>query len=306
MKKIVVTGGAGFIGSHIVDRLVDDGYDVTVFDNESSNRETFHWNPSPHTTKIPMDITARFLPNSYLTQDVDVIFHLAAETQIQPSIEDPVKTCDVNYMGTLNILECARKNNIKRVILSSTSAVYGRNYPPHDERLPVDCMNPYSVTKFGAEQLCKMYYELYGIETVIFRYFNVYGDRMPTKGSYAPVISIFLNQKENGNPLTVIGDGTQKRDFVHVSDVVEANILAMETTNPRCFANPMNVGTGKSYSVMEVANMVGGDIEYLPERVGEIKESVCDNTKIKSLLNWKPKQDLELWIKKYECTKTKS
>jgi len=296
MKRIIVTGGAGFIGSHIVDRLIDDGHDVSVFDNESANRENFHWNSSPHATKMQMDITARFLPNSPLMKDADVIFHLAAETQIQPSIEDPLKTCDVNYMGTLNILECARKNNIRRVILSSTSAVYGRNCPPHDEKLSVDCMNPYSASKFGAEQLCKMYYELYGIETVIFRYFNVYGDRMPTKGSYAPVISIFLNQKENGKPLTVIGDGMQKRDFVHVSDVVEANILAMETTNPICLANPMNVGTGKSYTVMEVANMVGGNIEYIPERVGEIKESLCENKKIKSLLNWNSKQDLESWI----------
>jgi UDP-glucose 4-epimerase len=301
MKRVIVTGGAGFIGSHIVDRLVNDGHDVQVIDNESANREKFHWNSSA--TNHQMDVTATWLPSTPCVKNADAIFHLAAETQIQPSIEDPRKTCNTNYMGTLNILEVARKNNIKRVIFSSTSAIYGRNDPPHTESLQSDCMNPYAHAKHGSEQLCKLYYNLYGIETIIFRYFNVYGDRMPTKGSYAPVIGIFLKQHLNNKPLTIVADGSQKRDFVHVSDVVEANILAMETTNDKCFANIMNVGTGKSFTVMEVAKIIGADkLEYLPEREGEIQESVCDNTKIKTLLEWAPKQKLESWI---ESTKEK-
>lgn len=294
--KVIVTGGAGFIGSHIVDRLIDDGCEVSVFDDQSADKETFYWNESPHAKKIRMSITADFLPVSPLTKDIDVLFHLAAETQIQPSIKDPVKTCNTNYMGTLNILECARKHNIKRVVLSSTSAIYGKHDPPHDEELCEDCLNPYSVTKYGAEQLCKMYHDLYGIETVILRYFNVYGDRMPTKGSYAPVIGIFLNQKSKGEPLTVVGDGTQRRDFVHVSDVVEANMLAMKTTNPESFGTPINIGTGKSYAIKDIANMIGGDIEYINERVGEIQESCANISKAKRLLNWQPKVNMESWL----------
>jgi UDP-glucose 4-epimerase len=295
-RKVIVTGGAGFIGSHIVDRLINDGHDVIVFDNESADRDIFHWRDEANNRK--RDI--QHLDGS-VCDGVDCIFHLAAQTQIQPSIENPKQTCITNYMGTLHVLEAARKHNIKRVVMSSTSAVYGDHIPPHHEEMEVECLNPYAVTKYGAEHLCKLYYHLYGIETIIFRYFNVYGDRMPTKGSYAPVIGIFLKQHANGEPLTIVGDGTQIRDFVHVSDVVEANILAMETTNKRCFGNVMNVGTGNGVTVMEIAKLVGeNEIKYIPERIGEIKESVCDNKKINALLSWAPKQKLSSWINNNE------
>ena len=280
--KVMVTGGAGFIGSHIVDRLIDDAHHVVVFDDESANKEEFYWTSSPHADKIQMDICAKFLPVSPLTDDIDVLFHLAAETQIQPSIEDPIKTCETNYMGTLNMLECARQKGIKRVVLSSTSAVYGKHEAPHDEELCEDCMNPYAVTKYGAEQLCKMYYNLYG---------NHYHSNL-----LAPVVGIFLDQKKNGKPLTVVGDGTQRRDFIHVSDVVEANILAMKTTNRECFGNPMNIGTGKSYAINDVAEMIGGNIEYISERVGEVEESCADISKAKRLLGWQPQINLESWL----------
>jgi len=176
--------------------------------------------------------------------------------------------------------------------------------------MPADCLNPYSVTKVAGEELCKMYYRLYGLRTVIFRYFNVYGERQPVKGQYAPVIGIFLRQKNNKQPMTIVGDGSQKRDFVHVSDVVEANIKASMLPDKPFYiengiANTMwdygmviNVGTGISYSVKEISEMIGGESIHLPPRIGEARITLADNTLAKLVLNWHPKVMLEDWINK--------
>ena len=221
--KSLVTGGAGFIGSHIVDKLIELGHEVVVIDNESAqSNEEFYWNNKAQNYKYDIRDYEKTRP---LYDDVDYVFHLAAESRIQPAIENPINAVSLNCVGTCTVLQCSREADVKRVIYSSTSSGYGFNEPPNHENQPDDCLNPYSVSKVAGEKLCKMYTELFGLKTIIFRYFNVYGERSPIRGQYAPVIGIFLRQKRDGESLTIVGDGEQRRDFTHVSDVVQANIL---------------------------------------------------------------------------------
>ena len=223
--KSLVTGGAGFIGSNLVDALIELGHEVVVIDNESAeSNEEFYWNPKAQNYKYDI----RDYENTRSLYDgVDYVFHIAAESRIQPAILNPIEAVSVNCVGTVTVLQCAREAEVKKVIYSSTSSGYGFNQPPNHENQPDDCLNPYSVSKVAGEKLCKMYTNLFGLKTVIFRYFNVYGERQPLRGQYAPVIGIFLRQRNDGEPLTIVGDGEQRRDFTHVSDVVQANILAV-------------------------------------------------------------------------------
>lgn len=302
--KVLVTGGAGFIGSHIVDHLISENYEVIVIDNESSDSSIFYWNNKSNNYKLDIldyDSTRK------LYEGVDVVFHLAAESRIQPCIENPLKALLVNVSGTSTVLQCAREAGVKRVIYSSTSAAYGLsdNYPSVETMKP-DCLNPYSISKVAGEELCKMYSKLYNLETVIFRYFNVYGERQPTKGQYALVLGIFLRQYRSGEPLTIVGDGEQRRDFIHVSDVVKANILAA-TTHKLDFGGIYNVGSGKNYSVNEISSMISNKTINLEPRSGEVKITLANIEKIKSQLNWLPTIQLETWINKvkdldYETT----
>ena len=298
MSKCIVTGGCGFIGSHIVDSLVDAGDDVLVIDNESAecNEEFFKNDGATYHLEDIED----FSKISPLFEGVDYVFHLAAESRIQPTLERPQKACSTNFVGTCNILQAAKQFKIKRVVYSSTSSCYGMKHtPPLTEEMERDCLNPYSVSKVAAEDLCKMYYTLWGLETVVLRYFNVYGERQPLKGQYAPVIGIFQRQKENGESLTVVGDGTQRRDFTHVSDVVQANILAAFV--PHNEKDPVageifNVGTGSNHSIVEIANLVGSEITYIPPRPGEAQTTLANINKIKTKLGYEPKVMLEKWI----------
>ncbi|MAH45243.1 hypothetical protein CMI37_05405 [Candidatus Pacearchaeota archaeon] len=300
MNNVLVTGGAGFIGSHIVDELIDRGKNVTVIDNESSAaNDQYYYNDNA--TYFKYDIAdynkIGYLFRNYPPINIDTIFHLAARSRIPYSIEQPIETCQINYMGTLNILEMARHYGVKRVIFSSTSSAYGlKNEAPQREDMEVDCLNPYSASKVAGENLCKMYYSLYGLETVIFRYFNVYGERHPLKGSYAPVVGIFDRQSSNGEAMTIVGDGLQTRDFTYVKDVVQANMLAAESTNENVVGEILNVGTGKNYSVLDIANMIGGEYIFTEPRKGEARETLADVNKIKKLLGYKPKTDLKDWI----------
>jgi UDP-glucose 4-epimerase len=184
---------------------------------------------------------------------------------------------------------------------SSTSAAYGVAHPiPLKEDMANDCLNAYSVTKVSGEELCKMFYRLYGLETVAFRYFNVYGDRQPTSGQYAPVVGLFQKQFDEGLPFTVIGDGLQSRDFTHVSDVVEANMKAAFTEDKRAFAEVFNVGAGKNHTVMDLIKMIGGEDAFhiaMPERPGEARHSKADTSKAKEILKWEAKVSLEDWLK---------
>jgi len=308
--KCLVTGGAGFIGSNLVDRLILDGHEVTVIDNESSDaHDQFYWNEKANNYKYNIcdyvmcsDVFKRHKP--------DVVFHIAAEARIQPCIEDPLKAVESNVVGTTTILELSRRYKVKRFVYSSTSSAYGlKNVPPLVETMPNDCLNPYSVSKTAGEEMCKMYSNLFDLQTVIFRYFNVYGERQPLKGQYAPVIGIFQRQKRAGEPLTIVGDGEQRRDFTHVSDVVEANILAAtkefdewqingtEHTIYK-YGQVYNVGTGINHSINEIAEMVGGDKINIPARLGESRITLANILKTKKHLNWEPKIKLTDWIKK--------
>jgi UDP-glucose 4-epimerase len=201
-------------------------------------------------------------------------------------------------MGTLNVLECARNYRVKRVMYSSTSSAYGlKNSAPQREDMEVDCLNPYSASKVAGENLCKMYNSLYGLETVIFRYFNVYGERHPLKGSYAPVVGIFDRQSSNGEPMTIVGDGLQTRDFTYVKDVVEANMLAATSANKDITGEIFNVGSGTNHSVLDIARLIGGEYVFVPPREGEARETLANINKIKNLLGFKPKTNLESWLK---------
>lgn len=293
--KSLVTGGAGFIGSNLVDLLLENGHEVIVIDNESSDaHENFYWNNQ--TTQSKADITD-FAAIRPLFDGVDYVFHLAAESRIQPAILNPTYATEVNVVGTCNILQAAREAGVKRVVYSSTSAAYGlTNTPPLTETMPRDCLNAYSITKCAGEDLVSMYYELYGLETVNLRYFNVYGPRQPLKGQYAPVIGLFLRQKNAGEPMTIVGDGEQRRDFTYVGDVATANYLAATCENSECLGQLFNIGTGTNYSVLELAQMIGGDYIHIDARPAEARISLANNNKAKNILGWKPTAILSEWL----------
>ena len=293
--KCIVTGGAGFIGSHIVDRLIEGDNEVISLDNESaSSNEEFYWNQKAHKAVLDICDYDKIEP---LFKDVDCVFHLAAEARIQPAIKNPQRAVLTNVLGTCNVLQASRENGVGRVLYSSTSSAYGlSNTPPLSEDMPNDCLNPYSVTKVSGEGLCNMYNKLYGLKTVIFRYFNVYGERQPIKGQYAPVVGIFLRQFAAREPLTIVGDGLQRRDFTYVQDVVEANILASETDSDDIFGQTVNIGVGRNHSVLDIAKMIGYNFKHLPERLGEARITLANIGKARELLGWKPETQIEDWI----------
>jgi len=295
--RALVTGGAGFIGGHIVDRLLEDGHEVVVIDNESADSNgNFHWRPEAENYRYDICDYAAIAP---LFVGVDWVFHLAAEARIQPSILNPTKAAHTNMTGTCNVLQASRKAGVKKVVYSSTSAAYGlSNTPPLREDMPRDCLNPYSVTKCAGEDLCYMYNNLFSLPVIVFRYFNIYGERQPTKGQYAPVLGLFQRQKDNNEPMTIVGDGTQRRDFTYVKDVVEANMLAAQTTNSETFGQLFNIGTGKNYNILEIVEMMGGTRRFIAPRTAESKVSLADNSKARRLLNWIPQTSLEKWIKR--------
>ena len=294
MTLSLVTGGAGFIGSHIVEQLIGLGHEVVVVDNEYSDNEKFHWRDDTYNVNI--DITDKALKNAFT--NVDYVFHLAAEARIGPAIENPVNAVNINTIGTCNVLQCARDAGVKKVMYSSTSSGYGLNPSPNDETQPDDCLNPYSVSKVAGEKICKMYTDLYGLKTVIFRYFNVFGERAPKKGQYAPVIGIFLRQRAAGEKLTIVGDGEQRRDFVYVKDVANANIMAaLSNADDEAYGQVYNVGSGKNFSVNDIASFISDDTMNIPPRVGEARDSLANINKIYKTFAWKPQVDVESWIK---------
>lgn len=293
--KSLVTGGAGFIGSNLVDVLLGIGHIVVCVDNESSDaHDKPYWNENA--INIRGDIRDYNLMSSAM-KGVDYVFHLAAEARIQPTIENPINAVSVNDLGTATALQCARENKVKKFMFSSTSAVYGKNDCPNVETQVPDPLNPYSVTKLNGENLCKMYTELFDLPTVIFRYFNVYGPRQPIRGQYAPVLGIFKRQRDDGEPLTIVGDGNQKRDFIHVEDVARANVIAaLSDPIDDVHGKVYNIGTGKNYSVNEIADMFNHEKTYIAPRSGETRISLANNQRMRTTFGWSPVHDLEKWI----------
>ena len=295
MTISIVTGGAGFIGSHIVEELKRLDHMVVVIDNEYSDNDNFHWRKD--TLNVDIDITDyKGLKNAFT--GADYVFHLAAEARIGPAIENPVNALNINTIGTCNVLQCAREVGAKKVLYSSTSSGYGLNEAPNIETQPDDCLNPYSVSKIAGEKLCKMYTDLYGLKTIVFRYFNVFGERAPRKGQYAPVTGIFLRQKAAGEPLTIVGDGEQRRDYIYVKDVANANVMAaISNPDDEAYGEVYNVGSGKNYSVNEIASFISDDTINIPPRIGEARNSLANIDKIRKTFAWKPEMNVEEWIK---------
>ena len=292
----LVTGGAGFIGSNLVDYLIEQGHEVICVDNESAEcNDKFYWNDKA--CNIIGDITDyNFIKNCF--KEVDYVFHLAAESRLQPAIKNPIEAVYKNCVGTTTILQCAREAGVKRFVYSSTSSGYGFNPSPNVETQPDDCLNPYSASKVAAEKFCKMYSDLYGLETVVLRYFNVFGERSPRRGQYAPVIGIFDRQRLSGEALTIVGDGTQRRDFIYVGDVAKANLIAAEATlDKKYFGQVFNIGSGINYSVQEIADAISDNQTYIPKREGEMETTWSNIEKASEILGWKPEVDVLEWIK---------
>jgi len=293
--KALVTGGAGFIGSNLVDKLIIMNWEVVVIDNESAEcNEKFYWNTKADNHKLDI-CDYEFTRNLY--NNVDYVFHLAAESRLQPAIKNPINAVTKNAVGTCTVLQCAREAGVKKVIYSSTSSAYGLNKFPNYETDPNDCLNPYSVSKVSGEELCKLYTSLYGLKTIIFRYFNVYGERSPTTGQYAPVIGIFLRQKNSGEPLTIVGDGEQRRDFVHVQDVANANLMvALANLDDECYGQVYNIGSGENISILEIAQMISKDYIHIPPRDGEARTTLACIDKARNTFGWEPKLKVKMWI----------
>lgn len=293
--KTLVTGGAGFIGSHIVDRLITDGHEVVVLDNLVTGKRE---NLNPKAEFVDCDIAEyeTILPHF---AGVEVVFHTAALARITPSVQNPLLSNTYNITGTLDVLWAAKNSGVKKVIYSSTSSIYGDQPPEHyplKEIYEPQPGSPYTLQKFVGEMYCRLFYKLYGLESVIFRYFNVYGPRQITEGAYATVIGVFLKQRQEGKPMTVVADaGERRRDYTHVSDIVEANLLAWQKNIPP--AELFNIGYGQDYSVNEVAALIGGPTVKIEPRPWEYQRTLADNTKARQILGWIPKVSLQEGIK---------
>lgn len=289
--KSLVTGGCGFIGSNLVNRLVDLGHEVLVIDRVHPGT------PNPKATYYLQDLSESYSKYVHLFESVDNVFHLASEVSIPYCVEKPNESMSNNVLSTMNVLECSRIHKIDKFMFSSTSAVYGNTMiNPNYETNPVQCLNTYSISKYTGEQLCSMYYKLYGLKTVIFRYFNVYGEGQHKTGQYAPVMSIFKRQRDNKEPLSVVDPGYQTRDFIHVSDVVYANILASQK-NLDNYGEVFNIGTGQGTEIQEIANLISDYQIRISERIGEVLHSTANIDKAKNVLGWKWNINVIDWIK---------
>jgi UDP-glucose 4-epimerase len=294
--KSVVTGGAGFIGSHIVDLLIERGHDVMCLDNfESGNiRNTAHHQMNSRFTLLNADIRDKQAINNAFV-GADYVFHLAGIADLVPSIEDPGKYVGTNVTGTLNVLESARAAKVRKIVYAASSSSYGIPLIyPTPEQAPIDPKHPYALTKRMGEELVLHWGQVYGISAISLRLFNVYGRRSRTAGAYGAVFGVFLAQKLNGKPFTVVGDGKQTRDFTHVTDVARAFVMAAESN----IANEVfNVGSGNHYSVNRLVELLAGPVVYLPKRPGEPDHTFGDVSKIRQALQWKPVVSIDDGVK---------
>lgn len=297
-KKYAVSGGAGFIGSNLVDKLIDHGSEVIVFDNLCCGELE---NVNPESKFINIDLSDDQNHNVIIDQlkDVDAVFHLAAMPRVQPSIDDPVSFEKNNSLSTINLLKCSVDAGVKRFIYSASSSAYGdAKKMPMNESDPINPISPYATQKYYGEVACRMFSQVYNIETVSLRYFNVYGERQSMEGAYALVIAAFAKMRMNNTPLTIRGDGEQTRDFTYVQDVVNANILASESSNVGN-GEVINIGSGTSSSVNDVADLIGGETINV-EPVVEPRATLADYSLATKLLGWKPTVFIEDWIPVYK------
>ena len=297
MSKCLVTGGAGFIGGHLVDALISADHEVYVIDDESSQAHgSFYWNDRAKNFKQNLCDYSKTIA-VFREEQPEYVFHLAANSNIQASIESPKQTLENNFSSTLNVLDCARLYGSKRVVFSSSASVYGSSNPPQSEDSRISPLNSYAMSKKMGEDAMKLYHKAYGLETVCLRYFNVYGERQPIQGGYASVIGAFLAANKKSQALKIYGDGSQERDFVYVRDAVASNLFSAFSENKRVCGNILNVGTGKSHSILEIAKWISNKFDFYQERAGEAKISRANISEMTKILNYTPEDRLESWIK---------
>lgn len=292
MSKIaVVTGGAGFIGSHMVDVLIGRGFSVRVIDNlvggHKNNLE--HLFGNPRLTCHWQDIRA-LEPGSEIFAGANYVFHFAGIGDIVPSIEQPINYMDVNVQGTVRVLECARAAGVEKLVYAASSSCYGLAATPTDEGHPISPQYPYALSKYQGEQAVFHWHQVYGLPVNSVCIFNAYGPRVRTTGVYGAVFGVFLRQKLAGAPFTVVGDGTQRRDFIYVTDVAEAFLAAAETP---LVGERFNVGAGNPQPINRLVELLGGEVTYVPSRPGEPDCTYANIDKITSRLGWKPKVSFE-------------
>jgi len=294
--RYVVTGGAGFIGSNLVDELVKNGHDIHIIDNFSYGKKE-NCNSKAEVHSLDISERKNLKQMSEVLNGCDAVFHCAASARVQPSIADPINYEKNNTIGLINILKTAVDSNVRRFVYSASSSAYGpTDQLPSYENDPVNPISPYAAQKYYGEITCRMFSEVYNIETVSLRYFNVFGERQNLGGAYATVIGIFLNQLSKNIPLTVNGDGKQRRDFTYVGDVVNANILACNSPNVGK-GEIINIGSGKNISIYTVAKMLSNSIEF-KKTLKEPFANLASIEKAKKLLDWEPQTSLESWIKR--------
>ncbi len=294
--KSIVTGGAGFIGSHLADFLIDLGHEVVVVDNLSIGRleNINHLLENSKFTFLKADIT-EFKAIEIVFKDADWVFHLAAMADIVPSIENPTEYYKSNVNGTFNVLQACRKYDIKKIIYTASSSCYGiPDEYPTKELAEIRPQYPYALTKNMGEQLVMHWCQLYNLPAISLRFFNVYGPRARTSGTYGAVFGVFLAQKIAKKPFTVVGDGTQTRDFTFVSDIVSAIVAAADSN---VSGEIINIGSNNTYSINHLVELLGGEVVYIPKRPGEPDCTWADITKAKKMLNWEPKVSLEDGVK---------
>ncbi len=272
----IVTGGCGFVGSNLVDLLVDQGHKVIIIDDMSSGKYL-------HPTAVTHHIDIQNIMSFKSDIKIDAIFHLAAEARIQPSFERPLRWQQANINGTAAVCEWARKHNCK-IIYAGSSSCYGGRF-----------MNPYTFSKKISEEMCEMYFKVYGVSTVTARFFNVYGPRNPLIGEYTPIIAKFEQLKREGKPLTVVGDGEQKRDFTHVYDICEGLIKLSER---KWHGEVFNLGTGENYSINELVEMFECEKVHLSARPGESRETKADISRTTEMVGWRPRYNLKDYIQR--------
>ena len=294
--KAIVTGGAGFIGSHLSEILISKGMAVTILDNLSTGREENIKSINDKVKFIKCDLSKATSEWTEEIKDADYIYHLASLADIVPSIEKPCDYFDSNVVATLNVLEACREANIKKLVYAASSSCYGRSAPtPTHENERINPEYPYALTKRLGEELILHWGKVYGIPSVSTRFFNVYGTRSRTSGTYGAVFGVFLAQKLKGKPLTIVGDGTQSRDFTYVTDICEGMILAAESDYS---GEVFNIGSGNTYSINKLAQLIGGECVYIPKRPGEPEVTHANIEKARSLLNYEPRVSFEDGVKK--------
>ncbi len=300
-KTVLVTGGCGFIGSHLVEALVQKNYRVRILDNFSTGKRENLSSIDKRELEIFTGCISDWQTVASAIKGCDCVFHEAAIASVTKSIQDPVGTGKINYNGTLNVLEAARKYDVRRVIFAGSAAVYGNNLTlPKKESMPTEPLTPYAVDKLASELMGHVYAKNFGIEFVCLRYFNVFGRRQEPSNPYSGVISIFCQRLSRGLAPTIYGDGLQSRDFIHISDVVRANLIVMD--HPKATGNTFNVGCGQATSLLKIIEIIN-DLTaqnlkpiFKPARLGDIRHSLADNQKLKAL-GWSPLIDIRQGLK---------